>query len=268
MKVRLLGTGAADGIPALFSKTRVGRYAREHGGKDRRTRSAALIDDRIKIDLPPDTLAQVLRDGLDPNEWDALLFTHSHDDHFAPAELQYAMFPFCDCDYLPFPVYGNRQVCTLLRERFPSWPIEVVETRSFETFAVGDYRITPIEAMHIPEEDAHNLIIEKDGRCLLYATDTGLWPDHTWEFLSGVCIDALVIECTNGRTFCDYLGHLNIEECVRVVERLREMGTLGPKAQVVTTHHSERGDVTHAELESVLAPYAIEPGFDGMDMIV
>ena len=134
MTVRLLGTGAADGIPGLYSGCRVAQYAREHGGKDVRSRCGALVDLGIKIDLPPETRHQLWRDGLDARDWCALLFTHSDDDHFALAELQYALYPFNDMDHLGFTVYGNEEVCRRLRERYPNWPMEIVQTRSFEPF--------------------------------------------------------------------------------------------------------------------------------------
>src|SRR5690606_11830913 len=86
MNIRLLGTGGADGVPALYSDSRVSLYAREHGGKDIRSRAAALIDGVLKIDLGPDTWSQLTREGLDARDWTALLFTRSDADHFAPDE--------------------------------------------------------------------------------------------------------------------------------------------------------------------------------------
>src|SRR5207249_291213 len=143
--------------------------------------------------------------------------------------------------------------------------LEVNTTRSFCPFHHTDYLITPIRAMHGgPDEDAHNLIVERDGKSFLYATDTGIWPDETWFRLRDFQLDAMVIECTNGFVANDYEGHLDLNQCVEVVDRLRKDRILTPKAQVVTTHHSHRGDATHAELEEALRPHGIEPGFDGM----
>ncbi|MEA2553009.1 MAG: phosphoribosyl 1,2-cyclic phosphate phosphodiesterase, partial [Fimbriimonadaceae bacterium] len=116
------------------------------------------------------------------------------------------------------------------------------------------------------DEDAHNLIVERDGKSLLYATDTGIWPEETWFRLRDFRLDLLVIECTNAFVANDYLGHLDMEQCVGVVNRLRKQGTLGPDSRVVTTHHSHRGNATHKELEDALAPHKIEPGYDGMSI--
>src|SRR5438270_9602508 len=87
MKIRLLGTGAADGIPAFHGDCRICRHAREHKGKDIRSRSAAVVDGCLKIDLPPDTLMQMHQSGTNARDWSALLFTHSDEDHFAVDQL-------------------------------------------------------------------------------------------------------------------------------------------------------------------------------------
>ena len=65
MKVQLLGTSAAEGWPGLFCNCRACEEARRLGGKNIRSRSSALIDGVLKIDLPPDTLYHVFRHGLD-----------------------------------------------------------------------------------------------------------------------------------------------------------------------------------------------------------
>jgi len=264
MIIRLLGTGAADGIPGFFGNDAVSRYARANGGKDIRTRTAALVDDVLKIDLPPDTLNQLQRDSLDAMDWTALIFTHSDDDHIAVNELQYALIPFTDLDHLPFIIYANKQVGDEIKARYPDWPMEIVETNSFTSFEHGSYRITPIKANHIIGEDCHNLLIQRDGKTLLYATDTGIWPSETVEFLKDYHLDLLVIECTDGFNESAYHGHLNIRTMSKMVENLRSYGVLTSASRVVTTHHGRSGDARHCDLELALAPYNIEPGFDGM----
>lgn len=265
MKIRLLGTGAAEGIPAFYSDSAVSNYARERGGKDVRTRSSALVDGHLKIDLGPDSLLQIHRDRLDARDWTAVFFTHSHDDHFAVDELQYCLYPFNESEYVGFTIFGNATVAAAVWERYPDWPFEVVETRSFEPFRHAEYTITPIRANHMDNEDGHNLIIQDAESALLYGTDTGIWSEETFEYLQKFRLDALVIECTEGFHKTDYLGHLDVEGCIAVVSRLREQGTLLPNSKVVTTHHSHNGGATHSELESALQAHGIAAGFDGME---
>lgn len=268
MRIRLLGTGAADGIPGWFSDTEVSAHAREHGGKDVRTRSGALVDGHLKIDLSPDTSWQLQRDGLDARDWTGIVFTHSHDDHLAVDEIQYGLHPFNDHEYLPYTIYGNESVCARIEEHYPGWPIELVRTRSFEPFAHMDFEITPVRAHHGVDEDTQNLLIERDGRTLLYATDTGIWEEPTWSFLEGRTVHALVLECTEGVRSTHYAGHLDTDECIAVVRRLRVQGTLPHGAPVFTTHHSHLGGGTHAELEAVLGPEGVGVGYDGLEFDV
>ncbi len=269
MRVRLLGTGAADGIPGWLSDSEVSVHARAVGGREIRSRSAALLDGHLKIDLPPDTAWQMARDNLNACDWTALVFTHSHNDHLAVDELQYGMFPFNENAYLPFPVYGNRTVCEIVRARYPAWPIEVVETRCFEPFVHIGTTVTPVRAHHGGgAEDTQNLLFERDGRTLLYATDTGIWREPTWEFLQGRQVNALVIECTEGLGGTNFEGHLDVDECFEVVRRLRTMGTLQADSRVWTTHHSQQGRATHAQLVQLLQEEGILAGYDGLEIDV
>jgi phosphoribosyl 1,2-cyclic phosphate phosphodiesterase len=264
MNIRLLGTGAADGIPGLYSNNRVSRYAREHGGMDRRTRSSALVDGLLKIDFPPDTLCQLQREGLDARDWSAILFTHSHEDHFAVGEIQYAMYPFTEFEQLPCTVLGNPTIGRILAQRYPEWPIDFVEMRSFCSYHHTSYLITPILARHQIDEECLNLIIQRDGKTLLYATDTGIWAEPTFQFLTDYRLDCLVIECTEGLQGSSYEGHLDIKGLGHVLERLRKAGTVDDGTRVVTTHHAHTGNATHHELREALAPLGAEPGFDGI----
>lgn len=266
MKIRLLGTGAAEGIPAFWADTFVSDYAREHGGKDVRTRSAALVDGSLKIDLPPDTLMQMHRDRLDARNWTGLFFTHSDDDHFSPAEVQYGLLPFSARDSLGYAIYGNAEIIRRLKERYPQWPIELHETRSFEPVSHADFVITPIRANHKLDEDAQNLIIQRGGKTLIYATDTGVWFPETWDFLKGYVADCLVMECTEGFTMTDYHGHLDAHTFLEIFARLRDQGTLRSDSVVCTTHHSHNGGATHAMLEEHFSPHGIVVGYDGLEL--
>ncbi|MEQ1821812.1 MAG: MBL fold metallo-hydrolase [Fimbriimonadaceae bacterium] len=268
MTIQLLGTGAAEGIPAIFSDTRVSEFARTHGGKDVRTRCSALLDGRVKIDFGPDSLYQIQREGLDARDWEALVFTHSHDDHFSISELQYFLYPFSSRTEMPFPIYANEVICNQIRQHYPDWPFDLVQTRSFDTFDMGSYKLTPVSAHHMDDEDAQNLLFERDGKTVLYATDTGKWFDQTWDFLRGKRLDLLIIECTNGVAYSDYDGHLGVESLGSVLDRLRQQGTLDSVTPVASTHHSHNGEATYRELVEVLQPLGVTAGFDGLTVSV
>ena len=264
MTLRLLGTGAADGIPSLFGDDPVSNWARAHGGPDVRTRAAAIVDGGLKIDLPPENSAQLLRNGLRALDWDLLLFTHSDDDHLAVDELQYALYPFTDRHEMTFPIYGNATVLDLIRARYPDWPMELIEIRAFVPFESSGYQITPLRARHTPGEECLNFLFEQGGKRLVYATDTGVWPEETFTALEGRPLDLFIIECTNAFQPSSYLGHLDMEGLHYMINRLRANGALGTATRIVTTHHAAVGGARHCDLRTALAPLGAEPGFDGM----
>ena len=264
MTIRLLGTGGAEGIPALFGDDPVSEWARKHGGHDVRTHASAIVDDGLKIDLSPDTPVQMVANGLRATDWDLLLFTHSDDDHFAISQLQYALYPFTASHALPFPIYGNEVVLEKIQAHYPDWPFDLVRMAPFEPFETAGYRITPLRARHTPDEECFNFLIERDGRKLVYATDTGVWPEETIAHLRGVRLDLLVVECTNAFQPSTYLGHLDLQSLSYLLSRLREVGTLDAASRVVTTHHSAAGGARHCDLVPALAQLDAEPGYDGM----
>jgi len=266
VRILLTGTGAADGIPAFAAESRVSNFAREHGGKDIRTRAAAVIDDQLRLDFGPDTFAQVQKLNLHVRDWKAILFTHSHDDHYAPKELQYLFPPFVNGEFKPPTVYGNANILDGFEGSFgQASHLPRTLIKSFESSKILGYTVTPILAYHKLDEDSMNFIIQSD-KTFLYATDTGVYQDATWEFLQGWKFDAAVIECTDGVRPTEYWGHLSCDELIGMVGRLRTMGCLSERSRVVTTHHSAAGMATHAELEACLNPHGIEVGFDGMLM--
>ena len=268
MELHLLGTGGADGIPSFFGRGDLTDFAREHGGKDVRTRSGAVLDGVLKIDFGPDTYAQAAAQGLSPSDWKWIVVTHSHYDHFDPGQLQYCLPPFVpDATSAP-EVLGNSHVLQALARSFPdSGSIASRCLVSFTPVDVGGYTVSPIAAYHKLDEDSANLIIEHDGKRLLYATDTGVYQQPTWDFIAGTRFDCVVIEATDGFNPSDYWGHLSCEEVVGMISRMRDLGCVDKNSMVVTTHHAASGTATHSQLRDFFEPHGIAVGFDGLSLL-
>ena len=76
MEVVYLGTGAAEGIPALFCECEFCRRART--GKEKiRSRAQILIDGELSIDFPPDAFYHNAAFGAELSKIRYLLVTHS-----------------------------------------------------------------------------------------------------------------------------------------------------------------------------------------------
>ena len=63
MQFTYLGTAAAEGWPAVFCRCKYCLEAQRLGGKNIRTRSQAIVNDDLLIDLPPDTYLHKLAHG-------------------------------------------------------------------------------------------------------------------------------------------------------------------------------------------------------------
>ena len=89
MKLRFLGTAAAEGWPAIFCSCPACQKARELKGKNIRSRFSIMIDEAYKIDFPPDSFYHMVRDNLDFTKLKYLFISHPHTDHLAPYEFEF-----------------------------------------------------------------------------------------------------------------------------------------------------------------------------------
>jgi phosphoribosyl 1,2-cyclic phosphate phosphodiesterase len=107
LRLTFLGTGAAEGFPALWCRCQRCQTARARGGRNLRFRSAALINDDLLLDVGPDLVASAVRLGLDLAPVQALLVTHPHSDHLDPTVLMWRRKGFVTTPLPPLQLYGS-----------------------------------------------------------------------------------------------------------------------------------------------------------------
>ncbi len=271
MKIKYLGTAAAEGIPGIFCTCDTCERARKAGGKNIQTRSQAIIDDILLIDLPPDTYMHVLLGELNLNNVEHCLITHPHQDHFYPDELSMREPGFCVVKK-PLTLYSGETaysiICDYIKKRNLHCNTFAVKVSPYESFNAGDYKVTAIPATH--DEKIHSLIyaIEKDGKTLLYAHDTGILTDESWNFIkkSGIKFDFVSIDCT-GVLLTDWThGHLSLDTCVAFRDKLSECGAIKESTIFYINHFSHNSLAIRDEI----VPYAEKLGFsvsyDGCDI--
>jgi len=122
-------------------------------------------------------------------------------------------------------------------------------------------------ANHVEDQQCLFYHFESDGKTYLQANDTGYFPEATWTWLQGRVLDAISLDCTNGR-LGGYDSHLGVDGVIDVVERLRKQGQLAPSARAIATHFSHNGGLLHHELEAALNPHGIEVAYDGMRAVI
>jgi phosphoribosyl 1,2-cyclic phosphate phosphodiesterase len=272
MIIKYLGTAAAEGWPALFCECDSCRKARELGGRNIRTRSQAIIDDTLLVDFPPDAYMHVLKEGLHLGSVKTLLITHSHQDHFYPLDLILRGKPYAHNPAEKIlDVYGNDAVKLLydraLKEENDSGNLIEIERyheiHAMEEFYTKDgYHITALPAAHKTNEKCLLYLIEKDGKCLFYANDTGWYPEATWEMLKGRHIDLVSMDCTAGKGYCESY-HMGIENNRQVKEKMLQMGCADQRTGFIITHFSHNANLTQEELQLEADKFGFLVAYDG-----
>lgn len=273
MKIKILGTAAAEGWPGLFCGCESCQRARQAGGKNIRSRSGALIDDDIKIDFGPDTYHHVLTHGLDLGKVKHLIMTHAHSDHFTAAELEYRYPPFAHLNDHQAPVlqvWGNQTVLSRIeqiigghQERYDRYKLNPLT--AFTPASLDDTTVTPLKADHDQSQDCFIYVIERNGKRILYGHDTGFFPEETWDYLeqNAPYLNLVLLDCTFGGEPGDR-GHMGKDACVAVQERLLQIGCADEQTTFVATHFSHNGKLLHHELERVFAPHRFVVAYDGI----
>jgi len=272
MKLTYFGTAAAEGMPAVFCNCEVCKEARRLGGKNIRTRSQALINDDLLIDLPADTYFHFLTNGVEGDRIRHLLITHPHGDHLYPAELEMRHAPFAhEMREKTLDVYcGAGAESRILR--VPNLKrVDVHRLSAYQPTAVGDYTVTALPARHMddPAEEPFIYIIRGKDSTLLYANDTGYFFEEVFEYIKKekLFFDCISFDCTNVDLPCsDGNSHMAIDNNLRVNARLEQIGASSEKTVKIINHFSHNGNPLHHRLEETVRPYGWLVAYDGMQI--
>jgi phosphoribosyl 1,2-cyclic phosphate phosphodiesterase len=211
-----------------------------------------------------------------------LFVTHSHEDHLY---LQHLLWrtgveqvpPERDMvgpRFSPLPmlhVYGNADVCALLTPHLDGADAE--ERLQMRVHRVthgvqgqaGDIIYLPLEANHKDRTcSAVNYVLQREGRTILYALDTGWFHEHTYDWIKQFHYDLVVIEGTFGYGGPHSTGHFNLNKLQRAIEWFREDGLLKDGARFCASHISPHFSPVYEEYAPVLAEKGITLAYDGM----
>ena len=277
MQIKYLGTGAAEGIPALFCNCEYCTFVRRHGGKDIRSRAQVLIDGELSLDFPPDAFYHAALFGTEFSAVKYLLVTHSHMDHFYASDFvlrgyKYALNPVS----LTLDIYGNAEVLEVFEEstRREIKPevkehIRLHELKSFCPARFGSYTVHPLQAQHSSREPLLYLI-EKDGKRMLHLTDTGRIPEESLAYLKeqgGAPLDLVTLDCTFlfGETKPN-ARHMGLDENMRTLGSLAEIGLIDGHTKKVITHFSHNSVPSKKALKRAEREYGVIAAYDGLTL--
>jgi len=273
MKLKYLGTAAAEGTPALFCSCEVCKRARRLGGRNIRTRSQALVNGSLMIDFPCDTYWHITQYDIDLLDIHHCIITHEHEDHFYPDDMHYLRegFAVVPEGWGVFTVCGSEDIREEIERagEVSGGRVEYRFVRPFEPFEAAGLTVTPLRARHGTPNPY--IYIISDGRtALLYANDTGLFPEETWDYLAGcgVKLGLVSMDCTGGAY--DRLGydaHMCIGNNIECRARLRELGLCTDETRFVLNHFSHNGlSALYDDFVKIAGGEGFITSYDGMEI--
>ncbi len=281
--ITILGSAAAEGIPAIFCNCRVCKAAWKHGGKDFRSRAAYKLNEHVRVDFGPDSLWQEQRFRLHSENLRHLFITHAHEDHLYCDLLNYRTPGFSVVpEDAVLRIYGSRETISRIEKHFAGHPhsdgeygrfrLQLVALEAFQSIDLPgeDMTFIPLPANHMadaPPGAALIYAIRFGTRNLLLANDTGYFPEETWKFIenSQLRFDLVISDCTSA-VLDQRDGHMGGKYVLAARQRLEDSGRLTPGSQYVVNHFSHNGQAMHTELEAHFNPHGIAVGFDGMEI--
>ena len=270
MKLTYYGTAAGEGWPGLFCNCKLCNEARSLGGKNIRTRSQALVNEDLLIDLTPDTNMHSLVYGLDLSKVNHLLVTHSHSDHFNPTDLEMVREPYAHERPDIFHVYGNERVREKIWGNVPGMSgdntkLDIHTAKPFEPITIKDYTVVPLLAVHDKKEECLFYLIIQGDKSIIYAHDTGAFPEETMDYLKKhrVRPDLVSFDCTQ-QSIADGAYHMGFEDVIKERQRLMDLGLCHDSTIWVANHFSHNGLWLHDKMVEEADKVGFLVSYDGM----
>ncbi|MBQ8755962.1 MAG: MBL fold metallo-hydrolase [Lentisphaeria bacterium] len=252
-KITFLGTGAAD-----YDWSKIG----EPGV---RGSAGTLLNGNILFDYGATGRENLSRFGVQPDDLDVLLFTHSHSDHFNAEKVKALLTE--RQKKTPLEICGDAVVINELAGA-ENCNLHILEPG--ETFRFGDFTFTALAANHMieahPEEKTLHYLVETADKTMLYATDGAGFTKPEWLIIREHRLDLIIIDATmaepgNWRIF----EHNDLDVIDHICRTLRAEKIIGPQSRIVLTHLARTlWPEDPAVIDRIARGYGFEAAYDGM----
>ncbi len=275
MKLKYLGTAAAEGVPALFCECDTCQEAILKGGRNIRTRSQAIVDDFILVDFPADSYFHMITNKLQFSKFQHLIITHSHPDHLYPADFEmrsvgYAHFN----EEKPLNIYANGSSFNQIKVVMEKYKLEKTnriimhEIIPNRPFLIEGYELLPLNANHSPASSPVMYLISHKNKIMLYAQDTGYFYDDVFEQLIKIKkpLDLISLDCTAGLLSNWRDGHMSLDTNVELLNQLKGLNVIDENTKVIINHFSHNCLANYNKMQEAADDYGIIVSYDGMEI--
>ena len=254
MEILFLGTCACDYSPLLQTTYK------DVFDKNARRSSCALIDGRYLIDCGYHCLEELRIAKIDLSQITDIFVTHFHSDHYN-----------VEC-ISQIAKASDRTLRVWVRADAVTPDIPNVEWKFMQkggAYTVDErVKVTGLIANHSEKHFPQHILLELDGKKILYALDGAWFICETYNALKNADLDFLVLDCTCG----DYLGDYRIAEhnsipMIRMMlPSLKKWGVITEKTQVYASHLAPSLHKSHEETVEILKKDGVCVAYDGLSL--
>ena len=232
MKIKFLGTGAGWPLPRLGCQDKI---CSSKDPKDTRTRSQALVNEVLLLDLGPDTYQHLKQPGVDPTKIRFAAISHEHPDHtFGLWDLSHT---YTSGRREKIKIFINPK--TLAKIRFMFFPKEydILPTLAGTEIKLDNLRLTFLPVNHT-KDSTFGILVKEGNKKFFWAPDFKSLPAETTQRVKGADLAAI----DGSELKIQTPSHETIEEGIALGKTLQ--------AKNVYFVHIGHRSLPHKELES------------------